>query len=252
MKPCSTSRLGRRFCLVRFWWWRRTQARSRPLTDLSGVLGPWSGDLSDEYAVVRLVDGNRGDVDTVEYRNADGWPLAADGSGSSLELIDVNSDNNIGSHWAESVERGGTPGRKNDVAEGSVVINEFLASSDLGTADWIELYNRGDTERDISGWYLTDDAATLTEWIIPPRHGPTTRRIGVFRFAQFRNIGRRRGSFPDPFRRAHGGKQGRVRRPAGRCDAGPLSGRLTILELLSRQRHTGPIKRAADNLRRGH
>ncbi|NCF90290.1 MAG: hypothetical protein GWQ05_04935, partial [Verrucomicrobiaceae bacterium] len=135
---------------------------------LSGVLGPWSGDLSDEYAVVRLVDGNRGDVDTVEYRNADGWPLKADGSGSSLELIDINTDNNIGSHWAESVERGGTPGRKNGVAEGSVVINEFLASSLVGTADWIELYNRGDTERDISGWYLTDDAATLTEWIIPP------------------------------------------------------------------------------------
>ena len=135
---------------------------------LSAVLGPWSGDLGDEYAVVRLVDGNSGDVDTVEYRNADGWPLGADGSGSSLELIDVNSNNNIGSHWAESVERDGTPGRKNSVAEGSVVINEFLASSDLGTADWIELYNRGDTERDISGWYLTDDAATLTEWIIPP------------------------------------------------------------------------------------
>ena len=136
--------------------------------DLSGVLGPWSGDLGDEYAVVRLVDGNRGDVDTVEYRNGDGWPLEADGSGSSLELIDINTDNNIGSHWAESVERGGTPGRKNGVAEGSVVINEFLASSLVGTADWIELYNRGDTERDISGWYLTDDAATLTEWIIPP------------------------------------------------------------------------------------
>ncbi|MBT5815214.1 MAG: hypothetical protein HOI15_12845 [Opitutales bacterium] len=134
---------------------------------LSGVLGPWSGDLNDEYAVVRLVDGDRGDVDTVEYRNGDGWPLEADGSGSSLELIDVKSDNNIGPHWAESVERGGTPGRKNGVAEGSVVINEFLASSLVGTADWIELYNHGDTERDISGWYLTDDATTLTEWIIP-------------------------------------------------------------------------------------
>ncbi|MDB4438417.1 lamin tail domain-containing protein [bacterium] len=134
---------------------------------LSGVLGPWSGDLGDEYAVVRLVDGNQGDADTVEYRNADGWPLGADGSGSSLELIDTHSDNNVGSHWAESVDRDGTPGRKNGVAEGSIVINEFLALSHLGTADWIELYNRGDTQRDISGWYLTDNAETLTEWTIP-------------------------------------------------------------------------------------
>ena len=134
---------------------------------LSGVLGPWSGDLGDEYAVMRLVDGNQGDADTVEYRNADGWPMGADGSGSSLELIDVHSDNNLGHHWAASVERDGTPGRKNGVAEGSVVINEFLATSDLGRADGIELYNRSDTERDISGWYLTDNAATLTEWTIP-------------------------------------------------------------------------------------
>ncbi len=134
---------------------------------LSGVLGPWSGDLDDEFAVVRLVDGNNGNADTVEYRNSDGWPLGADGSGSSLELIDAHSDNNVGSHWAESVEGDGTPGRKNGVVEGSVVINEFLALSHLGTADWIELYNRGDTQRDISGWYLTDNAETLTEWTIP-------------------------------------------------------------------------------------
>jgi len=161
--PVGTTMLPRSFLVV-----AANPSSIEAAYGLSAVLGPWSGDLGDEYAVVRLVDGNSGDVDTVEYRNADGWPLGADGSGSSLELINANSDNNIGSHWAESVERGGTPGRKNDVVEGSVVINEFLASSDLGTADWIELYNRGDTERDISGWYLTDDAATLTEWIIPP------------------------------------------------------------------------------------
>ncbi|MGC6457853.1 MAG: lamin tail domain-containing protein [Akkermansiaceae bacterium] len=134
---------------------------------ISGVLGPWSGNLGDDYAVVRLVDGNQGDADTVEYRNSDGWPLGADGSGS-LELIDPHSDNNLGDHWATSVERDGTPGRKNGVVEGAIVINEFLALSNLETADWIELYNRGDTERDISGWYLTDNAATLTEWTIPP------------------------------------------------------------------------------------
>ena len=115
---------------------------------------------------MRLVDGNQGDADTVEYRNSDGWPLGADGSGS-LELIDPHSDNNLGNHWATSVERDGTPGRKNGVVEGAIVINEFLALSHLETADWIELYNRGDTERDFSGG-VTDNAATR-------RNGPSLR-----------------------------------------------------------------------------
>jgi hypothetical protein len=54
------------------------------------------------------------------------------------------------------------------------IINEFLASNseviqdeDGDYSDYIELYNRGDTAADLTGWYLTDDAGNLTKWELP-------------------------------------------------------------------------------------
>ncbi|MCK5851139.1 MAG: lamin tail domain-containing protein, partial [Kiritimatiellae bacterium] len=55
-----------------------------------------------------------------------------------------------------------------------VYINEFMAdnnntilTADGTSADWIEIYNDGATETDISGWYLTDKSLELTKWQFP-------------------------------------------------------------------------------------
>ncbi|MCP4347206.1 MAG: hypothetical protein GY795_16970 [Desulfobacterales bacterium] len=67
-------------------------------------------------------------------------------------------------------------------ASGAVVINEFMADNASTIADqdgeyddWIELYNTGDTEISLNGYYLTDDSADLTQWAFPdvsvPAHG---------------------------------------------------------------------------------
>ena len=54
------------------------------------------------------------------------------------------------------------------------VITEFLAVNDSGLqdadldySDWIELHNPAAAAVDLSGWYLTDDAADLTKWAPP-------------------------------------------------------------------------------------
>ena len=59
-----------------------------------------------------------------------------------------------------------------------VVINELLASNAGVLADgsgeyddWVELYNCGDETVDVTGMYLTDDAAEPTKWQIPPTPG---------------------------------------------------------------------------------
>ncbi|MDA0991328.1 MAG: CotH kinase family protein, partial [Verrucomicrobia bacterium] len=59
------------------------------------------------------------------------------------------------------------------VAQG-VVLNEFLAVNETvltnnqgKTADWIELFNDGGATLDLTGWYLTDSATTLTKWAFP-------------------------------------------------------------------------------------
>ena len=75
-----------------------------------------------------------------------------------------------------------------------VLINEFLATnqsrSPLGTgglldgngdaSDWIELYNNSYRPVDISGWYLTDNAADPTRWQFPADSGELTLGPGDY------------------------------------------------------------------------
>jgi hypothetical protein len=59
-------------------------------------------------------------------------------------------------------------------AAGQVTINEFSASnlSDFPDnygkhEDWIELYNNSATTANVSGWYLSDNQANPTKWMLP-------------------------------------------------------------------------------------
>ncbi len=55
-----------------------------------------------------------------------------------------------------------------------LLISEFLASNDNGVRDedytrpdWIEILNTADTEVNLDGWFLTDDADDLDQWRFP-------------------------------------------------------------------------------------
>lgn len=61
-----------------------------------------------------------------------------------------------------------------NVAFFDIRINEFMAENDTGIrdedgdySDWIELYNASSTAVDLTGWYLTDNAGKLTNWLFP-------------------------------------------------------------------------------------
>ncbi len=81
-----------------------------------------------------------------------------------------------------------TPGAANTDSTppqpGNLYINEFMASNDTTIADpdfndysdWIEIYNDGDVDIDISGYFMTDDLENPTKWQVPegvvvPAHG---------------------------------------------------------------------------------
>ncbi len=58
---------------------------------------------------------------------------------------------------------------------GGVFISEFLADNAAGLrtaagqySDWVELANDSDAVVDVGDWYLTDNAAKLAKWRIPP------------------------------------------------------------------------------------
>ncbi len=74
-----------------------------------------SGRLAGDGERVALLDHAGALVDEVTYDHTAPWPVAADGGGASLELIDLASDNGVVASWAASLVPGGTPGVANSV-----------------------------------------------------------------------------------------------------------------------------------------
>jgi hypothetical protein len=74
------------------------------------VAGAYAGHLDNKGEQVRLVDAWNNVILDFTYYPAAGWPTAADGGGSSLEVLDVNGDYNDPRNWQASLLAGGTPG----------------------------------------------------------------------------------------------------------------------------------------------
>ena len=69
--------------------------------------------LSNDGETIRLENSLGEEMDQLTYNDKAPWPLAADGRGPSLELINPLLANEAGSNWKSSRYRGGTPGRAN-------------------------------------------------------------------------------------------------------------------------------------------
>jgi len=77
-----------------------------------------------------------------------------------------------------------------------LIINEFLAADGTGLADedgdivdWIEVYNRGNTAVNLSGWSLTDDPNQPEKWPLPDMVLPGGEYLIVFASGKDRSSG---------------------------------------------------------------
>lgn len=78
--------------------------------------GPWQGQLNNEGERVTLRGPRDELIDEVEFRSEFPWPIAANGQGGSMELINPSLDNNLGSSWATPLNPPRpSPGRTNQV-----------------------------------------------------------------------------------------------------------------------------------------
>ncbi len=66
------------------------------------AIGQFSGGLNNDGERIALSDAQGDLVDEVEYGATFPWPIAADGGGGSMELINPLLDNNLGSNWRPS------------------------------------------------------------------------------------------------------------------------------------------------------
>ncbi|MEL6633213.1 MAG: lamin tail domain-containing protein [Bacteroidota bacterium] len=71
-----------------------------------------TGGLSNSGELVLINSGSGAEVDRVDFDDNNGWPTEPDGDGPSLELIDINGDNDDPSNWEASLGFG-TPGAAN-------------------------------------------------------------------------------------------------------------------------------------------
>jgi hypothetical protein len=132
-------------------------------------LGPYSGHLNNAGEKIELRDAAGGLVDTVDYKDHEPWPVAADGTGHSLSLIHPYADNDVAESWTISPATGGTPGAANFAGQpppSTVIINEIQVNPRSGQP-WVELFNPTTNTAILSGYSLSDDANALSKYPLP-------------------------------------------------------------------------------------
>ena len=83
---------------------------------ISGVLGPYSGQLSNDGERVALQDNSGRVMDEIDYGTDGAWATAADGGGASLAKNAEHSASGAASSWRASRSARGTPGTGNFTA----------------------------------------------------------------------------------------------------------------------------------------
>jgi hypothetical protein len=163
------------------------------------VVGEFSGKLDNGGETLQLIKpGATPDQDIVvtevRYDNTAPWPAAADGTGASLQLIDVSQDDNRVANWTAVPTNSGalarfTPGTFNSVRANlpslpRLWLNEVLPNNLSGATDrfgqrhpWAELYNSGSTNLSLAGMFLANNYSNLTQWPFP---AGTTIAAGQF------------------------------------------------------------------------
>jgi hypothetical protein len=131
------------------------------------------GALDNTSGTIVLKDKNGFMVDSVQYSNANPWPLIE--VDHSIELVSEDLDNNIGSNWKASKTIGGNPGAPvfPDAIK-SLKINEILADNKTIIADdyfeyndWIEILNTSADTINIGGLFITDSLNNAGLYQIP-------------------------------------------------------------------------------------
>ncbi|MFT5109060.1 MAG: hypothetical protein ACI9UA_004706, partial [Pseudoalteromonas tetraodonis] len=154
------------------------------------IIGDYSGKLGNGGDRIVLEDGNGNPADEVSYFDSGKWHVKADGGGSSLELIDPDSDNRVANAWAPSDESARSSwntytyeGVAQNDGIGNNAYHEFLiALLDAGEFllddvsvlenNSIEMIQNGDFQADAVG-------ATADKWRAVGTHGSHGNTIVV-------------------------------------------------------------------------
>jgi hypothetical protein len=117
------------------------------------IFGPWTGALNNAGERVTLHDKNGSLVCTVDFKDGNRWPKAADGTGHSLVLSNENRQIDDFRVWKASNYAGGTPGTT------EISGMDPVANPEVGVGQSAALINYGDTWK-----YSVPTADPGTSW----------------------------------------------------------------------------------------
>ena len=152
--PAGTVLPGGGFLVV-----ARSPSDLQRVYSLPAVVGPYSGSLPNSSGRVQLRNPIGAVFLEVNFDSQSPWPIAADGGGHSLVLTHPSFGENDPRAWSASDRVGGSPGRLNSVGVEplrALLLNEFVAHSEAGPADFVELYNHSASGLDVSGCVVSD------------------------------------------------------------------------------------------------
>lgn len=128
--------------------------------------GVYTGSLANNGEKVTLKDSLGNTLYSTTYGTSGAWTTWPDGEGCSLVLKDPGGNPDDPANWGPSSQYNGTPGTTGGCATVDIVINEVLSHTDPPLEDAIEVHNLTTNTIDVSGWYLSDEAAVRRKYRI--------------------------------------------------------------------------------------
>jgi hypothetical protein len=163
------------------------------MSSVAGQFVAGSG-LGNNGDSLQLLDENGSVITDFQISNDEGrgWPIRADGRGSSLQVVDVNGDYSRGSNWRASSRISGTPGTGEAAPAQTIVVNEVSSNTNQANMDSIELYNVTSQAISLNHYFLSDSTAHMDElakYAIPATKTISAASYLVFTEADFNASG---------------------------------------------------------------
>lgn len=99
------------------------------LAGISGIKGPYTGNLSNSGETIDLVNRSGRLMDRLEYGDTGGWPAAADGAGATLAKRRPGLAAENPRNWRASLRSGGTPAAFNFRSADDPIYHDFANSA---------------------------------------------------------------------------------------------------------------------------
>lgn len=122
------------------------------------VYGPWQGNLDNAGERLTLEDANGLARCTLAFEDAGDWPVAADGAGHSLVLVNADRAIDDWRNWRASTERLGTPGSEPVEREDEPIANpELQEEHGLTLVDYDAVWRYHDRAQDLGDAWREPD-----------------------------------------------------------------------------------------------